>query len=147
MDFSEDWLAQYKKVRQVATWVGFALMAALIVGCSFMIANFMGMRHQSRRQEIEIVNLIGAHRNFILTPFIWEGVIEGLVGSGIALALLFVGKTVLTGFISTQWNKLLGIDTWLFLSVGQFCLVAMIGVAMALFGGFTVFMRFQETQG
>ncbi|MFM8313308.1 MAG: cell division protein FtsX [Deltaproteobacteria bacterium] len=144
VDFSDDWLAQYKKIGQVIKIVGLVIMGFMIVGCSFLIANFMGMRHQSRRNEIEIVNLIGADRNFILTPYIWEGIIEGLSGAILAIIVLLITKVIFSSFVSAHWSVLLGVPTWSFLSFTQVIVVFVIGVTMALLGGVTVFLRFQE---
>ena len=144
VDFSEDWLAQYKKVRQLLEVFGFMLLAAILVGCSFIIANFMGMRHQSRKNEIDIVRLIGAHRNFILTPFLWEGLIEGLLGASLALVILYILKGVLTAVVTVHWTTLLGIREWLYLSPAQMMGVVAMGIAMAFCGSVTVFLRFQE---
>ena len=144
VDFSDDWLAQYKKISQVVKILGLVVMGFMIVGCSFLIANFMGMRHQSRRNEIEIVNLIGADRNFILTPYIWEGIIEGVAGATVAITILLFIKTLFAGFVSAHWSTFLGVPTWSFLSFTQVVVVFAIGVTMALLGGITVFLRFQE---
>jgi len=144
VDFSDDWLAQYKKISQTIKIIGLIVMGLMIVGCSFLIANFMGMRHQSRRNEIEIVNLIGADRNFILTPFIWEGFIEGIAGSSLAIGCLFFIKVFFSSLISAHWSAFLGMPHWSFLSIAQILVIYFIGIAMALLGGVTVFLRFQE---
>lgn len=144
VDFSEDWLAQFKKVRQFLQAFGFVLMICIMFGCGFMIANFMGMRHQSRKNEIEIVNLMGAHRNFILGPFLWEGLIEGVLGSLIALTVLYLVKSVLSALVVVNWSTMLGIKELLYLSAGQLLIIFCVGVATALVGGITVFLRFQE---
>jgi cell division transport system permease protein len=144
VDFSEDWLAQYKRVRQVLKIFGVMLLVGCLVGCSFIIANFMGMRHQSRKNEIDIVRLIGAHQNFILGPFLWEGLIEGLIGASFALSLLYVIKMSLATLISVQWSSLLGVHEWLYLSFSQLLALIGVGIAMAFCGGFTVFLRFRE---
>jgi len=144
VDFSEDWLAQYRKVRHSIEIFGYVLLLAILVGCSFIIANFMGMRHQSRKSEIDIIRLIGGHRNFILTPFMWEAVIEGAIGAVLALGILFIMKGMLSTVMSVHWANLLGIREWLYLSVPQVFGVIIMGVTMAFAGSFTVFLRFQE---
>lgn len=144
VDFSEDWLFQFKKVRQFLQAFGLVLMVCILFGCGFMIANFMGMRHQSRKNEIEIVNLMGAHRNFILTPFLWEGLIEGAVGSMLALCFLYLIKFLLSTLVLINWSSMLGVKELLYLSIGQLLILLCVGVATALVGGITVFLRFQE---
>ncbi len=143
VDFSDDWLAQYKKVRQLLTVAGFVLMLVIVIACSFMIANFMGMRHQARKNEIEIVNLMGANKNFILTPFLWEGVIEGLTSGVFAIILLLIGKSFLNTLIQVHWSAVFGSSPLVFLSFWQILAVFAVGLSTALVGGVTVFLRFQ----
>ncbi len=144
VDFSEDWLAQYKRVRQTIKVFGWLLLMGILVGCSFIIANFMGMRHQSRKHEIDTVWLIGAHRNFILAPFLWEAAIEGILGTLISLTILVFIKGLMATLISTHWVSLMGIREWLFLSPAQIVLLLFVGMGMAFAGSITVFLRFQE---
>lgn len=146
VDFSDDWMAQFKKIRQMFNLFGVLLMVGIVVGCGFIIANFMGMRHQARRHEIDIVRLHGGSRNFILAPFLWEGFIEGLLGATISLVALFIGKYLLGAFVSSQWASLLGVKELLYLSPLQLGTVVAIGIAMAFFGSITVFLRFQDNQ-
>jgi cell division transport system permease protein len=143
VDFSEDWLAQYRKIRSFLQGLGIALILAVIVGCSLIIANFMGMRHQSRKNEIEIVRLIGGSQHFVFSPFLWEGILEGLMGAAASLVLLFVFKTMLSAFISIQWATILGMKEIQYLSVQQLLMMILMGCLMAFIGSFTVFMRFK----
>ena len=113
-----------------------------MVGCSLIIANFMGMRHQSRKSEIEIVKLIGANQNFVFSPFLWEGIIEGLIGATLALFILFIAKCLLSALITVQWATILGMRELLYLSSGQFLMMFIAGITMAFVGSFTVFVRF-----
>lgn len=144
VDFSEDWLAQYKKVRAFLRGVGAFLLVALLLGCSFIIANFMSMRHQSRREEIEIVRLMGAKRAFVFLPFLWEGLVEGILGACGALGLLYTIKSAAGTVLQLQWSGFLGVKHWLFLSGGQIFMLLVVGILMAMMGGLTVFLRFRE---
>lgn len=146
VDFSEDWLVQYRKARHFLTVFGVILIVAMILGSSFIIANFMGMRHQSRKSEIEIVRLIGGHQNFVLKPFLWEAFIEGVIGISFSLIGLYVLKTLLSAVLTVQWSSFIGTRQLLYLSPGQVALVCALGVAMAMLGSFTVFLRFQESK-
>jgi len=144
VDFSEDWLVQYGKFRQFAGIMGVVLMICVVLGTSFIIANFMGMRHQSRREEVDIVRLMGAEEKFLLTPFLFEGVTEGILGATGALMGLLFARSLMGGVLSVQWSSLLGIKSWLFLSVPQMMLVYFIGILMAVSGAMVIFVRTQE---
>ncbi len=146
IDFSEDWLAQYKKFKQFASLLGIALLFSVVLGTSFIIANFMGMRHQARREEVDITRLVGAKETFVLAPFLWEGIVEGLLGATGALCGLLFARSLMGGILSVQWTSLLGIKTWLFLSPAQLAMVYFIGVLMAVSGAAVIFFRAQGSQ-
>jgi cell division protein FtsX len=53
----------------------------------FLVGNVVRLTVYARREEIDILRLVGATDGFIATPFVLEGCIQGLVG-GIAAAIL-----------------------------------------------------------
>lgn len=69
---------------RVFFWV---LAIALGVAAVALIANTIHMAIYARREELEIMHLVGASNWFVRTPFIIEGVVEGVVGSALAVAL------------------------------------------------------------
>jgi cell division transport system permease protein len=143
-DFSEDWLVHYKKIRGFLKAFSVLFIIGMVLGCSFLIANFMGMRYQQRKNEIDIVRLIGASHKFVLSPFLWEGLLEGILGTTCALLLLYGIKSAMNAWLSSQWASLLGITEWLYLSTGQWILMGTVGALMAFLGGIGVFLRFRE---
>ena len=80
-------------VRQIAAirdglgvffWV---LALTLGIAAIALIANTIHMAIYARREELEIMHLVGASNWFVRTPFVIEGVFEGALGSGLAVAL------------------------------------------------------------
>ena len=65
-------------------WV---LALTLGVAAIALIANTIHMAIYARREELEIMHLVGASNWFVRTPFIIEGVVEGVFGSALAVAL------------------------------------------------------------
>jgi len=68
---------------RVFFWV---LAVALGVAAVALIANTIHMAIYARREELEIMRLVGASNWFVRTPFVIEGVVEGVLGSGLAVA-------------------------------------------------------------
>jgi cell division transport system permease protein len=68
---------------RVFFWV---LAVALGVAAVALIANTIHMAIYARREELEIMHLVGASNWFVRTPFLIEGVVEGVLGSGLAVA-------------------------------------------------------------
>jgi cell division transport system permease protein len=57
----------------------------------------------SRRDEVEIMRLVGATNSFIKGPFVAEGILHGLLGGGVGILILFGVFTFITTRI-TQLN-------------------------------------------
>lgn len=75
----------------------FGLGMAVILGASavVLIANTIRLAIYARRDEVEIMKLVGASNWYIRVPFLLEGLIEGLVGAALAVFAVWVGATQL----------------------------------------------------
>jgi cell division transport system permease protein len=71
---------------------GFFLAALLIFDSFFVIMTVIGMKIAIRKEEIEILKLVGASPWYIRLPFVYEGMLYGLSGA-------FLAWTILTGLI------------------------------------------------
>lgn len=61
--------------------IGFCVNLFLIIDSILIILTIISMKIASRKEEIEILQLLGATNNYIRTPFIIEGFIYGLTGA------------------------------------------------------------------
>lgn len=67
-----------------------ALIAAVFVVIAvLLISNTIRLTIYARQSEIEIMRLVGAKNSFIRAPFVYEGAFIGLIGSSIAVAMLY----------------------------------------------------------
>ena len=87
--YGSDWVAKLDHLRNIAGAVGivvgaaFALVAVIIIGTTIRMA----VLHRST--EIAIMRLVGATDGFIRRPFLLEGLLKGLLGGALALALCY----------------------------------------------------------
>lgn len=75
-------------------YIFFGLAIVLIVSSLFLIVNTIRLATFARRREIEVMKLVGASNWFVRVPFMAEGLVQGLIGAGLAVgsvALLKVG--------------------------------------------------------
>jgi cell division transport system permease protein len=49
-----------------------------------LISNAIRLSIFARRKEIEVMKLVGASDRFVRTPFVFEGLVQGLIGAGLA---------------------------------------------------------------
>jgi cell division transport system permease protein len=82
---------------------GLTIVAALLLVASLLlVANTIRLSIYARRREVEVMQLVGATNWFVRWPFVVEGLICGLIGGLVAVAILFLGKeTVLDPLAET----------------------------------------------
>ena len=81
-----DQIASIRDGLRVFFWV---LAGALGVAAVALIANTIHMAIYARREELEIMKLVGAGSWYVRTPFWLEGMIEGVIGAGLAVAVAY----------------------------------------------------------
>lgn len=73
-----------KKLQEVTTYIrvgGLVVLSFLVVSSLIILLVILGMRISSRRDEIEILQLIGATSGFIRAPFVLEGIFYSVMGA------------------------------------------------------------------
>jgi cell division transport system permease protein len=85
----QDWVEGYVRAVAVVRGLGIGLGAILALATLLIVANTIRLGVFARRDELEILSLVGASRSFVVTPFLLEGVAQGALGGALALALLF----------------------------------------------------------
>ena len=81
-----DQIAAIRDGLRIFFWV---VAAALGIAAVALIANTIHMAIYARREELEIMKLVGAGSWYVRTPFWLEGMIEGLIGAALAVAVAY----------------------------------------------------------
>ncbi|MCH4889570.1 ABC transporter permease [Acidaminobacter sp. JC074] len=74
--------------------LGLGIIAILLFVSTFVINNTIKLAVNARKTEVQIMKYVGATHWFIRWPFILEGTILGLLGAGIASALIYFGYSL-----------------------------------------------------
>jgi cell division transport system permease protein len=77
-------------LRNVASLISVALVAVLLVVSLFIISNTIKLTTFDRREEIAIMKMVGATNGFIRWPFVFEGLLLGVLGAVVAFLLQWV---------------------------------------------------------
>lgn len=119
--------------------IGLILIVGLAFTAMFLIANTIKLTILSRKNEIEVMKLVGATNSFIRWPFFIEGSLLGLIGAIIPLGLLIMGYRYLIRFIDIAFVTLIPIEPlWTKLAF----LLLGIGVFIGVWGSLTSMRKF-----
>jgi cell division transport system permease protein len=90
--YGEEKAKRILKVANIINAIFGIAVLVLLSAAAILIANTIRLSIFARRREIEVMKLVGATNWFVRGPFMLEGLICGLVGSLLAVVLLFVSK-------------------------------------------------------
>jgi cell division transport system permease protein len=94
VDYGNAWLEKLERLLARLRWVGAALFAAVAVGAAVLVANTLRLGVFARRDEIEIMKLVGATDLFVEAPFLIEGLLQGALGGLLAAGALLLVAAV-----------------------------------------------------
>jgi cell division transport system permease protein len=94
------WATRYQALLRFGRMGTLVLASILVVGLVAVTFNTIRLQIVSRRQEIEVALLIGATRQWVARPFLWFGLIEGLLGGLVAVFVLLVTHFLLAPLVS-----------------------------------------------
>jgi cell division transport system permease protein len=133
-------------VTNTVRWIFIVISVVLLASSLFLIVNTIRLATFARRREIEVMKLVGASSWFVRIPFVAEGMVQGLVGAG--LAIIAVSSLKHFGFdqafndpnsFFSQFFVTTGDATWIAF------LVLVIGVFIGVIGASIGLRRFLRT--
>src|ERR671935_240458 len=75
----------------LALFGGILVISLILLASSlFLIVNTIRLATFARRREIEVMKLVGASNWFVRVPFVAEGLVQGAIGAGISVGLVYV---------------------------------------------------------
>jgi len=111
VQFDWEWVERLKRLINLVNIAGVVAGGLLAIAAAFTIANVIRLTMMLYREEIEIMRLVGATERIIRGPFLIEGVLQGLLGAGAAIAVLvgafFGARHFLVPANSLLWGFLL----------------------------------------
>lgn len=105
--YGSEWVQEISSVVRVFRLFGYITLAIVLGLVVFLIANTIRLVIFSRRDEISIMQLVGATSSFVRIPFIIGGVIQGFTGS--LIAMLFLGAAFWLLNYELAYSTLFGI--------------------------------------
>ncbi|MBI5642503.1 MAG: ABC transporter permease [Deltaproteobacteria bacterium] len=104
VQYSQEWVEKF------SAFLRFIELAALVIGIFlaaatvFIISNTIRLTVYARKDEIEVMSLVGASDAFIKIPFLIEGMLQGLIGGIMSACILGIGRLVIISKIPAYFN-------------------------------------------
>lgn len=129
------WLERFSLFLYTLRWGAWILGGILIVIIVTVTANTVRLTLYNKKGEIEILKLIGATDAFVRLPFYLEGGLQGLLGAGGAVLVLYVLFHFFSLKVSPYVNLYFGQLRLHFLPPNLIAWIVGIGVISGLLGG------------
>ena len=86
VSYGQEWVDRYSAIMNGVREWGWIINATILLSILFIIGNSIRMIVSQRRDEIEILELVGATSSTIRLPFIFEGALSGIIAGSLAIA-------------------------------------------------------------
>jgi len=90
VEYAQKWLYRFNGIYNLFKITGLVLVAIFCIATLLIIANTIRLIMHARREELEIIRIVGADEGFIKYPLFIEALIQGFSGAFIGLALLYL---------------------------------------------------------
>ena len=137
-----------QSVIRVLQWVFLTVAVVLLLSASVLILNTIRMAIFARRREVSVMKLVGATNWFIRLPFMAEGMIQGLLGAGVAVLVvlaLYWGTGLDQGSTAANANSIIhqmSLSGWEVF--GTCLLVSVVGIGVGVVGSAFAVRRFLD---
>lgn len=140
--YGQEWVETFSSFLHLLRLTQWILGGLLVVAMVFIISNTLQLTISSRREEIEVMHLLGASPSFIQIPFYIEGIIQGLLGAGLAILFLFLLHQVVSLYISPSMQEWLAKIPIVFLPPESLVGLLSGGMVLGFLGSFIASVRF-----
>ena len=140
--FGQEWLERFESFVRLLRLAGAVLGGFLLFAALFIVSNTIRLTLYARRDELEVMSLVGATPFFIKAPFLLEGALQGAIGGCLALGGTYL---LFALFLQDGFSALLlvsGVEEILFLPPSHQWLLLAAGVFLGFFGSLFSLRRF-----
>jgi cell division transport system permease protein len=145
VDYLGEWSARLTSLVSLLRSAGIALMLVICLAGMFIVSNTIRLAVYSRREEIEILQLIGATDRYVRAPFLIEGCVQGILGALLAAGLLFLLYAVTAPRLEQLMKAALSYIPLGFLSPSQIIIGIGSGALLGLVGSRCALGRYLDT--
>ncbi len=142
VEYGQQWIQRFSNIINLFRLAGYGIGTLFFMATVFIVANTIRLVLYSRRDEIEIMRLVGATDRFIKIPFYLQGMIQGGLGTLVGLLVLLAGYYSLTAHFNQSVSSQLIVLR--FFSLGYCAAIICGGVLVGWLGCFVSLKQFMK---
>lgn len=133
--YDREWLSRLVGLVNTARFAAGLVAAILMLGAAFTVAAVVRLSLYARRDELEIMQLVGAPFSYIRGPAVVEGLLLGGIGAAVALAAIALLYSTLAGWVGPNLTGLSGGAPLRFLGPLEFAIILLGGIGVGALAG------------
>ncbi|MDQ3303647.1 MAG: ABC transporter permease [Actinomycetota bacterium] len=110
-----------------------------LIASILLISNAIRLSIFARRKEIEVMKLVGASDTFVRTPFVLEGLVQGLLGASLAAVVVVWANSL---FVDWAQSYLFSVSSESVNAFGLMLILIAVGVLIGVAGSYFSVRRF-----
>ncbi len=139
--YDRRWLDRLSSLSAFVRYAGFLLAGILILAAGLTVTNVVRLALYVRRDEVEIMELVGAPMAFIRGPFVCEGTIQGGIGGALALVALRVALELAKSRLAAMAGGMFDVQSLSFVPGASIALLLGGGMLVGCLGGLVAARR------
>jgi cell division transport system permease protein len=142
VEYGGGWMKRFFAFVRILRWLALSLGLLLLFASVIVISSTLTLGFYARREEIEILRLVGATETYVRFPFFLESLLQGVGGAVLAVVLLWF---LYQGFrinMGTSWSLFAGWVELHFLSAPVTVLLILLGAGIGVISSWVSFSRF-----
>ena len=136
--YDKTWIARLNTTVRVIRGVGLLIIVLLALASAMTVASVVRLAAMARRDEIAIMQLVGAPFAYIRGPFIVEGLLQGGMGAILAVTALLLTFATLRARYGSLLSDSVGLTGVAFVPTQLVLVLVVGGMALGCLGGFAV---------
>jgi cell division transport system permease protein len=140
VQYGREWIERLASFTQLVRLIVFLSGGLLVLTSTFMVSSTISLTVVTRQAELEILRLLGADSVYIKTPLLVEGLMQGILGSGLGLFCLYS----LSSWVQNRFTgqSLLNFVAFSFLPGTMVALIFTVSILLCTLGSFISIRKF-----
>jgi cell division transport system permease protein len=144
LQYGQQWLNHFFSIMRLLHIFGLGVTGFLFFVTIFIVSNTIKLSFYSRRDAIDIMELVGATRFYIAIPYLLEGLFQGLIASLLSVAAVYGIYYYLVAWLRRSFPFLQGMVSLIFFTPRMLGGFVILGV---LLGGLGFLVSFKWIRG